>query len=224
MRRRWGTEGQQLKAEAVSGQQTLGPWWAVASAAAAAVGIAVGRPLAELVREPFSPLGGGLPTVAVFGAIFGLLVGLGHALAQRRLVPAVWWTLASTIGGAVGFVLGVKSATLITDPLSGQVVVYVSEVLGYLAFGAVVGVLLGLTQGGCTWRARGGRSLPSRVAGWTWVRVSAVGWALGFTVTASIGLVTDLPTLAVRDMLFGGLAGLIAGGTQALVAGWRTGR
>jgi len=216
-----------VKAEAGPGQQTLGPWWAVASAAAAAVGIAVGRPLAELVREPFSPLGGGLPTVAVFGTIFGLLIGLGHALAQRPLVPAVWWTLASAIGGAIGFVLGVKTATLITDPLSGQVIVYVSEVLGYLAFGAVVGVLLGLTQGVYLPRSGGGRSLARRVAGWT--VVSALGWALGFTVTAGIGLVTDLPSVAVRDMLFGGLAGLIAGGTQALVgpvfvAGWRTAR
>ncbi len=209
-----------VKAEAVPGQQTLGPWWAVASAAAAAVGIAVGRPLAELVREPFSPLGGGLPTVAVFGAIFGLLIGLGHTLVQRRLVHAVWWTLASTIGGAIGFVLGVKTATVITDPLRGQVIVYVSEVLGYLGFGAVVGVLIGLTQW-ATWHIRGGSEARS-VAGWT--AVSALGWALGFTVTAGIGLFADLPSVTVRDVVFGGLAGLVAGGTQALGAARRTGR
>jgi hypothetical protein len=51
---------------------------------------------------------------------------------------------------------------------------------------------------------------------------SALGWALGFTVTAGIGLmITHLPSLTVRDALFGGVAGLIAGGAQALVATWR---
>ncbi len=206
-----------MKAEADPSKQALGPWWAVASAAAAAVAIAVGRPLAELVREPFSQIVGGLPTLAFFGAIFGLCLGLGHTLAQRHMIPAIEWTVASTIGGAAGFVLGVKTATLITDPLRGQVIVYVSEVLGYLGFGAVVGVLLGLTQW-ATWRARG-RS----VAGWT--LVSALGWALGFTVTAGIGLeLTRFPSVTVRDVIFGGFAGLIAGGTQSLVVAWRTGR
>src|SRR5690348_14229866 len=95
-----------MRAEAAPEQQALGPWWVVASAAAAAVGIAVGRPLAELVRAPLSQILDGLLTVAFFGAIFGLCVGLGHTLAQRRMVPAIGWTLASALGGAVGFVLG----------------------------------------------------------------------------------------------------------------------
>jgi hypothetical protein len=203
-----------MRAEATPAQRALGPWWVVASAAAAAVGIAVGRPLAELVRAPLSQILGGLPTVALFGAFFGLCLGLGHTLVQRRLFPAVGWTLASAVGGAAGFVLGIKVATLITAPLRSQVIVYVSEVLGYLIFGAVVGALLGLTQW-VTWRAGGWR-----VAEWT--GVSALGWALGFTLTAGIGLViTPLPSLTARDALFGGVAGLIAGGTQALVAASR---
>jgi hypothetical protein len=58
-----------------------------------------------------------------------------------------------------------------------------------------------------------------------WSGVSALGWALGFTVTAGIGLaITRLPSLTVRDALFGGVAGLLAGGAQALVAAWRHGR
>src|SRR5690348_799379 len=69
-----------MLAEAVPTQRALGPWWVVASAVAAAVGIAVGRPLAELPREPFSQILGGLPTVALFGAFFGLCLGLGHTL------------------------------------------------------------------------------------------------------------------------------------------------
>lgn len=198
-------------------RRALGLWWVVARAAAAAVGIAVGRPLAELVREPFSQVLNGLPTVALFGAFFGVCLGLGETLAQRRTIPALRWTLASALGGAAGFVLGAKAATLITTPLRGQVIVYVSEVLGYLAFGAAVGALLGLAQW-ATWRAEGWR-----VAGWT--VVSALGWALGFTVTAGIGLtITRLPSLTARDALFGGVAGLIAGGMQALVAAWRHGR
>jgi hypothetical protein len=186
----------------------------LASTLAAAVAIAVGRPLAEVVREPFSPIVGGLPTLVFFGAIFGLCLGLGHTLAQRHVIPAIWWTLASTVGGAAGFVLGVKLATLITDPLRGQVIVYVSEVLGYLIFGAAVGVLIGLTQW-VTWRARG-----RATAGW--ILASALGWAMGFTVTAGIGLeLTAFPSVAVRDAIFGGLAGFIAGSTQALLLAWR---
>jgi hypothetical protein len=203
-----------MQVEAIPAQRTLGPWWVVASAAAAAVGIAVGRPLAELAREPFDQALGGLPIVALFGAFFGLCLGLGHTLAQQRIIPAFWWTLASALGGAAGFALGVKAATLITDPLRGQVIVYASEVFAYLIFGAALGALLGLTQS-VTWRAGGWR-----VAEWT--GASALGWALGFTVTAGIGLmITQLPSLTVRDALFGGVAGLIAGGTQALVAAWR---
>ena len=210
-----------MTADAAAGKQTLGPWWVVASAAAAAVGIAVGRPLAELVREPLSQIAGGLPTVAFFGAFLGLCLGLAHTLARRQLVPAVEWTLASTLGGAVGFVLGVTLAARITDPLRGQVIVYVSEVLGYLVFGAVAGVFLGLAQW-TTWRTRGRRTAGG-VAGWT--VLSALGWALGFTVTAGVGLeLTRFPSVTVRDVIFGGFAGLIAGGTQALVATWRRGR
>jgi hypothetical protein len=206
-----------MQADAAPAHRALGLWWVVASAAAAAVGIAVGRPLAELVREPFSQILGGLPTVVLFGGFFGLCLGLAHALAQRGLLPAIGWTLASALGGAAGYVLGVNAATFITDPLRGQVIVYVSEVLGYLIFGSVVGALLGLTQS-VAWRAGGWG-----VADWT--AVSALGWALGFTVTAGIGLmITHLPSLTVRDALFGGVAGLIAGGAQALAAAWRHGR
>jgi hypothetical protein len=203
-----------MQADAAPAQRALGLWWVVASAAAAAVGIAVGRPLAELVREPFSQILDGLPTVALFGGFFGVCLGLAHALAQRGMLPAIGWTLASALGGAAGYVLGIKAATFITDPLRSQVIVYVSEVLGYLVFGAVVGALLGLTQS-VTWRAGG-----SGVAEWT--GVSALGWALGYTVTAGIGLmITHLPSLTVRDALFGGVAGLIAGSAQVLVVSRR---
>ena len=205
-----------VQADAVLGKQTLGPWWVGASTVAAAAALAIGRPFVERVREPLSQILGGLPTVALLGGIFGLALGLGHALARPRLILAVEWTLASTVGGAVGFVLGAKAAALLTDPLRGRLIVYMSEVFGYLVFGAVLGTLLGLTQW-ATWRRRG-RS----VAGWT--VVTALGWALGFTVTAGVGLgLTYVPSLTVRDALFGGLAGLVAGGMQALVAAWRHG-
>jgi hypothetical protein len=205
-----------MQTDTVAATQTLSPWWVGASAAAAAVAIAVGRPVAELVREPLSQVLGGLPTVALLGGVFGFTLGLGHALSQPRLIAAVEWTLASAVGGAVGFVLGAEAATLVTDPLRGRVVVYLSEVLAYLVFGAIVGALLGLTQW-ATWRARG-----RGVAGW--IALSTLGWALGFTVTAGVGLgVTRLPSLTARDALFGGLAGLIAAATQALVAARRSG-
>jgi hypothetical protein len=183
---------------------------------AAAIGIAVARPLAELVREPFSEIVDGLPTIALFGALFGGCLGLGQALVQLRgrervgLHPA-WWVLATIVSGAVGYVPGVKLATAVTNPISGQVLVYLSEALGYLVLGAVLGLVLGVVQG-CLRRAGGQRVT-------NWIALSTLGWALGFAVTAGVGLlITHLPSVTVRDLLFGGLAGLTAGTLEAFAA------
>jgi hypothetical protein len=190
--------------------------WVAACTVAAAVGIAVARPLAELVREPLSQIMDGLPTVALFGALFGGCLGLGQALVQLRGRGRVgphpaWWVLTTTVSGAIGYVLGVKLATTVTNPISGQVLVYLSEALGYLVLGAVLGLVFGVAQGGL--RRAGGQQMTS------WIALSTLGWALGFTVTAGVGLlITRLPSVTVRDLLFGGLAGLTAGILEALAA------
>jgi hypothetical protein len=184
----------------------------------AALGIAVARPMAELVRQPLSQAVGGLLTVALFGAVLGGCVALGQALvwwASSGPHPA-WWVVATSVGGAVGYVLGVKLATAVTDPIRGKVLVYVSEALGYLVLGAVVGLLVGIAQVGL-WRAKG----QGLVA---WIIRTILGWALGFVVAAGVGLlITSLPSVTARDLLFGGLVGLTVGSLEAPVVAAQTG-
>ncbi len=192
--------------------------WIMTCAVAAAAGIAVARPVTELVRIPLSEILGGMPTVALFGAIFGGCLGLGQALVRlgRPGPHPAWWVLASTVSGAAAYVLGVKLATALTDPIRGKVLVYLSEALGYLVLGAVLGLLMGLAQGGLL---RAGRQGMAR-----WISLNMVGWALGFVVAAGAGLlITSLPSDTVRNLLFGGLAGLTAGGFEALAVPRHTG-
>lgn len=189
-----------------------GLWWVVTCTAAAAVGITVARPAVELVREPLSQVVGGTLTIALFGALFGGFVGLGQTLVRwgRAGHHPGWWVLASSVSGAVGYVLGVKLATLITDPIRGKVLVYVSEALGYLVLGALLGLLFGVVQGGL--RRASGQGTVAR-----WIALSVLGWALGFVVAAGFGLlITSLPSLTIRDLIFGGLIGLTAGGLESL--------
>lgn len=202
----------------VPGAAGRGFWWIVTSTVAAAVGIAVARPVTALVREPLSQIVSGMPTVALFGALFGGCLGLGQTLLRRgRSGPHLaWLVLANTVSGAVGYILGVKLATALTDPIRGKLLVYVSEALGYLVLGAVLGLLFGLVQGGL--RRAGGQALAR------WIVLSMLGWALGFVVAAGVALLyTSLPSVTVRDLLFGGLTGLIAGSLQALAVSRRTG-
>jgi hypothetical protein len=194
-------------------------WWVVTCMAAAAVGIAVARPAAELVREPLSPVFGGMPTVALFGALFGGCIGLGQALVRRgRSGPhPAWWMVASSVSGAVGYLVGTNLATALTDPIRGKVLVYVSEALGYLVLGAVLGLLVGVAQGGL--RRASGQGMWGG-----WIALSMLGWALGFVVAAGVGLlITSLPSVTVRDLLFGALTGLTAGSLEALAVARRSG-
>ncbi len=206
---------------ATSSARGRGLWWVVSCTLSAALGIAVARPAAELVREPLSQIWGGLLTVALFGALFGACLGVGQALTRRRrgrpALGLAGWVVASSVTGAVGYLLGVKLATAVTDPIRGKVLVYLSEALGYLVLGAVLGLLFGVVQGGL--RRASGQGGAVR-----WIALSLLGWALGFVVAAGVGLlITDLPLVTVRDLLFGGLTGLVAGGLEALMMAHRTG-
>lgn len=193
-------------------------WWIVICTVAAAVGIAVARPVAELAREPLSHVFDGMPTVAIFGAIFGGCLGLGQALVRRGLpgAPPIWWVLASGVSGAVGYLLGANLATALTDPIRGKVLVYFSEVLAYLVLGAMLGLLFGLAQ---AWLSCvGGRKMVK------WTALSVLGWALGFVVAPGVGLaITHLPSDTARDLIFGAFTGLTAGSLEAFAMRRRTG-
>lgn len=209
-----------------------GLMWVLACTLAAAVGITVARPVAELVRESLAPDMGGILTVALFGGLFGGCLGLGQALVRlgrHAALYSVWLVMASIISGALGYVLGAKLATVLTDPIRGKVLVYLSEALGYLVLGAVLGLLFGVTHAllaGLAHRRASGRGGMGLGMGAKWIALSMVGWALGFVAAAGVGLlITRLPSLTVRDLLFGGLAGLVAGSFEApSVARWTGGR
>ncbi len=205
--------------------------WVLACTAAAAVGITVARPVAELARAPLGQFFSGMLTVALFGGLFGGCLGLVQAsvLVWRQRLPgiyAAWLVLLSIVSGAAGYVFGAKLATLLTDPIRGKVVVYVSEALGYLVLGAVLGLLFGVVQAllaGLARRRTGGRHGNGLGVGARWIAVSIVGWGLGFVSAAGVGLlITRLPSLTVRDLLFGGIIGLVAGSLEAPIVARRS--
>lgn len=192
--------------------------WVGSSTIAAAIGVTVARPAGQLVREPLAQLGDGILTIALFGAIFGACLGAVQASTRlgREGHRPLWWMLLTMVSGAVAWVVGVKLATVVTDSTRGQILVYISEVLGYLALGAVVGLLFGLVQGPLR-RVSGQGMLP-------WIGLSMLGWALGFVVAAGVGLlISDVESITLRDLIFGAVTGLVAGGTQALFAARGTG-
>jgi hypothetical protein len=103
------------------------------------------------------------------GAVTGLVIGAGQALAARGRLPLVRWTLATGAGMGVGLLAGAAIAGYRTG-------------LGQLALqGAVTGVFVGLAQA---------VSLPSTAGRWRWAWAAAAPplWALGWTVTTLAGI------------------------------------
>ena len=79
-------------------------WWVLASTVGMAVGIAV---LEAAVFRVLGAVGGAVDGV-VAGAVVGTSVGIAQWLVLRRQVSrAGWWVLASIVGFAVGFGVGV---------------------------------------------------------------------------------------------------------------------
>ena len=93
-------------------------WWAPASTAAGAVGLAISLPIfvSANVAEAVSGI--------VAGASLGISIGIGQWLVLRRqVVQASWWVLASGVGlaisMAVGFPLGGEGRELIALSVTG---------------------------------------------------------------------------------------------------------
>jgi hypothetical protein len=187
-----------------SGTSSLGTRWMVASGVGGAVGLPAGAALASVVRFPLANVVQGLLTVALFGAIFGLGMGLAQALARPQLLDLAPWALLSGLGGALGYALGVKVATAVSDPLSGNVTVYLSEGLGYLVFGGVLGLLVGLAQT-LAWR-------KGTVSQGAWIGASVIGIAVGTLIAGGTGaLLSFFPIEPLRQALYGALVALSPG-------------
>jgi hypothetical protein len=133
------------------------------------------------------------PSAAVIGgAIAGLVVGAGQALASRGQLDWRRWTPATAIGMAVGLLLG------------AAVVGYRSTLPDLAIMGALTGVPLGIAQT---------IALPRRARlRWAWAAAMPALWALGWTVTTVAGIaVSDQFAIfgAFGAITFTALSGLL---------------
>ncbi len=111
------------------------------------------------------------PTALVGGAITGAILGGVQTIASPSL-PRATWIAATTIGLSAGLAIG---ATVVDFDTS----------IGALAIqGAICGATIGLAQAVVLARSTQiGRGRSAR-----WPPYLAVGWALGWTITASAGV------------------------------------
>jgi hypothetical protein len=133
------------------------------------------------------------PQAAVIGgAIAGLAVGAGQALASRARLDWRRWIPATTVGMAVGLLLG------------AAVVGYRSTLPDLVIMGALTGVPLGIAQA---------IALPRRARlRWVWAAAMPALWALGWTVTTVAGIaVSDQFAIfgAFGAITFTALSGLL---------------
>ncbi len=165
-------------------------WWVLASTVGLAVGMVV-RPLAFYVVGAWLTWGGGIEVVfalddvvayevavVLSGALGGTSVGIAQWLVlRRRVARAGWWVLASSVGLAVGMVVG---PDIIPDLSRAEptFVVGIAQV-------ALRGVRDGASMGIAQWLV-----LRRRVArgGW-WVLASTVGLAVGVLFSVAAGVI-----------------------------------
>src|SRR5205823_10062567 len=114
------------------------------------------------------------------GALMGLPVGLGQGLVLRSYLrnSHPWlWTLASTVGAAVGLALFFLVQRLLLHRTYSFLFSNRMYLESSLIFGATGGVISGFAQ----WLVLSRRSI--RKALW-WIPASALGWAVSWLITS----------------------------------------
>jgi hypothetical protein len=102
------------------------------------------------------------------GAITGLVIGAGQAVASRRRLDWRGWIPATALGMGLGLLLG---ATVVGYGTSGA---------DLALMGAITGLVLGVAQT---------LALPGRVRiRWVWAAAMPALWALGWTVSTLAGV------------------------------------
>jgi hypothetical protein len=139
-------------------------WWLLSF-----LGFPLGGFLAELL---FGPVDGPLPAV-LGGLITGAVLGAvqAWALGRNRLAP-VAWIVATAIGLAVGLSIGAAA------------VGYESTLTALAIQGVVCGAAVGAAQAVVLWPRLGRPALA-------WPVALAAVWALGWTITTSIGVLVN---------------------------------
>ncbi|MGY1607889.1 hypothetical protein [Geodermatophilus sp. SYSU D00700] len=138
--------------------------WAAWTATALAFPIAGLAGLAAAGGAVATPL-----AAAAGGAVTGLVLGAAQAVAARRRLPVLRWTVATAVGAGVGLLLGATAVGFGTR-------------LPDLALqGALTGLVVGIAQAAVLPRAAGRRRLA-------WAAALGPLWALGWTVTTAVGV------------------------------------
>ena len=124
-------------------------------------------PLAGLAGELVGPVDDPV-TALLGGAVTGLVVGIGQTVAALGALPAARWIPATTIGMALGLLLGAAT------------VGYGTTLPELALMGLLTGLPLGVAQA---------FALPAEVRRrWLWAVTTPLLWALGWTVTTAIGV------------------------------------
>jgi drug/metabolite transporter (DMT)-like permease len=128
----------------------------------------------------------------VGGAITGLIIGAGQALASRKRLDPRTWIPATSIGMGLGLLLGASTVS------------YDTSLKDLALMGALTGVVLGLAQA---------LALPRHARNrWAWAAAMPALWALGWTVTTLAGInVEEQFTVfgAAGAVTFAALSGLL---------------
>jgi hypothetical protein len=131
---------------------------------ATTVGWVVGFAICETVVKPF------VYTLTHFpsdGAVIGISIGIGQWLVlNRRINRTRWWIVTSIIGFGIGKDVG----DIVAQVVPGAI--------GSAFAGLAIGASLGVAQ----WLVLR-RHVPE--ASW-WILASAIGWAVGSTIIASV--------------------------------------
>ena len=164
-------------------------WWVVAGMVGWAAGWGVGWAVVESLSMDIAVAG-------YVGVVAGLTVAgvLQWLMLRRQVAHAVWWIVASIVGGAVvgGVIVAVGADTGFTAEVVRDV--DVGWVVEAALFGAVLGVLQWLV-------------LRRQVAlSGLWVLASTVGWIVGDPVCSSL---VGFGTLSW--VVFGAVYGAITG-------------
>lgn len=132
----------------------------------AVIGFPIGGVLAQQLAGPAATI----PTALLSGLVAGAAIGFAQAsaLRLRSLSVALWMgATAAALAVALGLVTGA----------TGQVETSTEATV----LGVVSGALIGVAQGALLMRAGVPRA-------WTWIPVTAVAWAVGWLITASVGV------------------------------------
>ena len=159
----------------------------------AVIGFPIGGILAQQLAGPAATI----PSALVSGLVAGAAIGFAQASALRlgSLAVALW---VGATAAALAIALGLVTGAI------GQIETSTEAIV----LGVVSGALIGVAQSALLMRA----GVPNA---WTWIPITAVAWAVGWLITASVGV-----ALAPGWPVYG-LSGAVVSQIITGVALWR---